>query len=119
MPSNEFYDYDAKYVNGRSRSVIPAELDPATVKQVQQQAVDAFQAVDGIGMARVDFLLDGKTRRAVRERGEHDSRLHDDQHVLADVAARAAWSTSTLLDRLIALAIERHAERQSLRTDLY
>jgi D-alanine-D-alanine ligase len=118
VPSNEFYDYDAKYVNGRSRSVIPAELDPAIVKQVQQQAVDAFQAVDGSGMARVDFLLDGKSGELfVNEVNTIPGFTTISMY--SQMWRASGVEYSTLLDRLIALAIERHAERQSLRTDLY
>ena len=62
IPSREFYDYGAKYLDegeNASRLLIPAPLDAETLRQVQTLAVAAFQAIDGAGMARVDFLLSG------------------------------------------------------------
>ncbi|HET7559170.1 MAG TPA: D-alanine--D-alanine ligase family protein, partial [Limnochordia bacterium] len=55
LPAGEFYDYHSKYFDDRSGLVIPADLDPATTKRVQEAAVRAFRAVDGAGLARVDF----------------------------------------------------------------
>ena len=61
VPSREFYDYNAKYIDGHSRTEIPAPLDAATTREVQRQAVVAFSGIDGAGMARVDFLLNRAT----------------------------------------------------------
>ncbi|NOX62496.1 MAG: D-alanine--D-alanine ligase [Chloroflexi bacterium] len=58
VPSNEFYDYAAKYLDGASREIIPAPLSPEQQAAIQRMALDAFRAIDGRGMARVDFLLD-------------------------------------------------------------
>ena len=49
VPANEFYDYDAKYVSGRSRSIIPADISEALAESVRRQAVTAFLAVEGSG----------------------------------------------------------------------
>ena len=57
LPSREFYDYEAKYIDGASQTVVPADLDADTVARVQALAIAAFRAIDGAGMARVDFLL--------------------------------------------------------------
>jgi D-alanine-D-alanine ligase len=64
VPSREFYDYAAKYLDeGEDASdlLIPAPLDEGTTKLVQELAVRAYRAMDGAGMARVDFLLSGET----------------------------------------------------------
>jgi D-alanine-D-alanine ligase len=61
IPSREFYDYAAKYLDEDSRTVIPAELTAAQTAAVRQMAIDVFRAVDAAGMARVDFLMEGKT----------------------------------------------------------
>jgi len=58
VPSDEFYTYDAKYVDDDSELIIPAPIDDATSDMARKLAVDAFKAIDGAGMARVDFLLD-------------------------------------------------------------
>ncbi len=59
IPSREFYDYEAKYIDEGSKAVIPAALTDAQIEEVRTLAVAAFKAIDGAGMARVDFLLAG------------------------------------------------------------
>jgi len=49
VPSREFYDYEAKYIDGGSRLEIPAVLDDAVAREVQHQAIRAFRAIDGAG----------------------------------------------------------------------
>src|SRR5690606_27892824 len=61
VPSDEFYSYNAKYIDDRSILNVPAELPAETIKEVQSLAVRAFKAVDCAGMARVDFLMDKGT----------------------------------------------------------
>lgn len=58
IPANEWYDYNAKYLNDATQIVIPAQLSAEQISTVQQLALQAFQAVDGAGLARVDFLFD-------------------------------------------------------------
>ena len=65
IPSREFYDYEAKYLDEDSKSVIPAELDAATIAKVRQLAIAAFRAIDAAGLARVDFLLARATGEVV------------------------------------------------------
>ena len=57
IPSNDFYDFDAKYVDGQTQLVIPAKIGKALMEDIQFAAVDAFVAIGGSGMARVDFLV--------------------------------------------------------------
>jgi len=61
LPSREFYSYEAKYVDGTSRLVIPADIPPAVAENARNFAIQAFKAIDCAGMARVDFLLDRKS----------------------------------------------------------
>ena len=63
VPCKEFYDYDAKYLVEGSEAVIPAKITKAEMKTVQRLAIAAFQAVDCTGLARVDFLMDPKSRK--------------------------------------------------------
>lgn len=59
IPSHDFYDYDAKYVDPEgARLVIPADVDPAVYREAQHISERAFKACEAAGMARVDFLLD-------------------------------------------------------------
>lgn len=61
VPSNEFYDYNAKYVDDRSALIVPADLDDDTMRRVRELAVEAFKALDLAGLARVDFFLEQGT----------------------------------------------------------
>src|SRR4030095_6952604 len=63
VPVKEFYDYAAKYLDEGSELIIPAKLTKAETKKVQELAIRAFQDVDCSGLARVDFLMDPKTRK--------------------------------------------------------
>src|ERR1051326_6998231 len=63
VPSEEFYTYEAKYVSEGSQLVIPAKLSRKQAKQVREMAVRAFQAVDCCGLARIDFLMDPKSKK--------------------------------------------------------
>ena len=81
IPAKEFYDYADKYVDGKTAFVIPAVLPHALVSRIQDAAVAAFKAVDGAGMARVDFLYEEATDDPLPQRDQHHPRLHRDQHV--------------------------------------
>src|SRR5205807_6345055 len=58
VPATEFYDYNAKYLDEGSKLIIPAKLTKKQMKELQEMAVAAFQAVDCSGLARVDFLME-------------------------------------------------------------
>ena len=57
IPEVEFYDFDAKYVSGATKLQIPAELPPEVYEKIREYAVKAFKALDGAGLARVDFFV--------------------------------------------------------------
>jgi len=61
VPSNEFYDYEAKYLSGSSEERIPAPISSQLTAQARKMALQAFQAIQGSGLARVDFLLNDAT----------------------------------------------------------
>ena len=115
IPSGEFYDYDAKYIDGRSQAVIPANLPAATTKKIRGYAVKAFTALGCEGMARVDFLMEKQTRRIIV------SEINTIPGFTPISMYPKLWEASglsypELLDRLIQLALERHAARKHLRT---
>jgi D-alanine-D-alanine ligase len=117
IPSREFYDYEAKYLDDRSRTVIPADLAPTQADQVRAMAITAFKAIDCSGMARVDFLLERDTGRLfVNEVNTIPGFTTISMYSKMWEATGLAYPA--LLDRLIALAIERHGEKQQLRTRL-
>ncbi|MFO7611829.1 MAG: D-alanine--D-alanine ligase family protein [Clostridia bacterium] len=57
VPCNEFYDYNAKYIDEGSQVIIPAVIDDATIGLIKETAVRAFKALDCHGLARIDFFL--------------------------------------------------------------
>jgi len=115
IPSNEFYDYDAKYVDGKSTSVVPAKLPRPVVKRLQEYAVLGFKALDCAGMARVDFLVKRRTNKIIlNEINTIPGFTSISMYPKLWAASGIAYAD--LLDRLIDLAIERHAERSKLRT---
>jgi D-alanine-D-alanine ligase len=116
--TREFYDYEAKYLDASaSTTTIPAKLDPEKTKEIQRLAVQAFRAVDGAGLSRVDFLIDGQT-------GETFVNEVNTMPGFTTISMYPKmWDASglpypALLDRLITLALERHAEKQQLRTSI-
>src|SRR6185369_1809567 len=64
VPSAEFYDYSAKYLDEGSQLIIPAKLGKSEMKNVQRLAIAAFRAVDCSGLSRVDFLMDRSRARS-------------------------------------------------------
>lgn len=63
IPADEFYSYDAKYNNNKSQTLIPAKIDTETSKKIQQLSIKAFKAIDGKGLARVDFFIEENTNK--------------------------------------------------------
>ena len=67
IPSNEFYDYNAKYIDGKSDTIIPANIDSQIMEQVREYAVRAFKALGCTGLARVDFFVEESGRVVLNE----------------------------------------------------
>ena len=117
IPSREFYDYEAKYLDEGLRLLIPAPLADTHVAEIRRMAIGAFRAVDGAGMSRVDFLVASDTGETfVNE-------LNTIPGFTPVSMYPKLWEASglpypALLDRLIALALERHAAKQRLRTSM-
>ncbi|UCG60302.1 MAG: D-alanine--D-alanine ligase [Candidatus Zixiibacteriota bacterium] len=59
-PENELYDFEAKYTKGKSDYIVPAEIDDAVARSIQQAAVKICSIVGATGLVRVDFILDAK-----------------------------------------------------------
>jgi D-alanine-D-alanine ligase len=111
VPGKEFYDYTAKYVDEGSQLIIPAKLTKAETKKVQELAVAAFQAVDCSGLARVDFLMDPKTRKIyLNEINTMPGFTSISMYPKLWAASGLAYAD--LIDRLIQLGIERHEDKK-------
>jgi D-alanine-D-alanine ligase len=112
-PSREFYDYDDKYVAGAAELLVPAPLSPETTADVQRLSVAAFRAVRAEGMARVDFFYDDTPDG----RGLLVNEVNTIPGFTPISMYPRMWEASgvpypALLDRLVDLALDRHARRQ-------
>ena len=111
VPSTEFYDYNAKYLDEGSQLIIPAKLSKTETKEVQRLAVEAFKAVDCSGLARVDFLMEPKSRKI------YLNEINTMPGFTAISMYPKLWaasgvSYSNLIGRLIQLGLERHEEKK-------
>jgi D-alanine-D-alanine ligase len=111
VPVKEFYDYNAKYLDEGSELIIPAKLTRAETKKVQELAIRSFKAVDCSGLARVDFLMDPKSRKI------YLNEINTMPGFTAISMYPKLWAASgleyaDLIDRLIRLGIERHTEKK-------
>ena len=111
VPGHEFYDYADKYLDDACTLLAPAPLDPQQSEEVRRLAVRAFVALGCEGMARVDFLLDRRDGRFYLSElngipGFTSISMYPRLMGLSGVAY------PELLERLIGLAMERHARRR-------
>ena len=111
VPIKEFYDYSAKYLVEGSESIIPAKIGKAKQREVQRLAVAAFQAVDCAGMARVDFLMDPRTKKM------YVNEINTIPGFTSISMYPKMWAATgidypELMDRLIQFGLERHAEKK-------
>ncbi len=111
IPSNEFYDYEAKYVDDKSLTLIPAKLSKKLSKDVQKLAVQAYKLVDCQGMARVDFLLSGQ-KIYLNEINTIPGFTNISMY--PKLWQKSGLSYRKLLDKLINLAIKRFKEKEKL-----
>jgi D-alanine-D-alanine ligase len=114
VSSNEFYDYKAKYIDGKSVMAIPAPIPANTAEEIRSMAIRAFQAIDGSGLSRVDFFLarkDGKIY--INEINTMPGFTPFSMYPL--LWKESGKSYTELLDDLIRLALERHAAKQSIK----
>ena len=117
LPAGAFYDYESKYVDARSVGVVPAALTTAQTAEIRRLAVEAYRAIEGAGMARVDFLLSRSTGHLyVSEVNTIPG--FTTISMFAKLWAATGLDYPRLLDRLIELAFKRHRERRQLRTSL-
>jgi len=118
ISTNEFYDYEAKYIKNGSQQEIPAHLPKRVVKNIRELAERAFKLMDGSGLARVDFL--------VNRQGLNWNIYLNELNTMPGFTGISMypklWQASglnygRLLDNLIVLARHRYAERANLQTN--
>ncbi len=118
IANQEFYSYDAKYMDGGSTVNIPAKLSPKTKKKIQLLAIKVFQTLNCEGMSRVDFFLKKKAKKNTEVLVNEINTIPGFTNISM---YPKLWEASgipipKLLDRLIELAIERFKREQKLKT---
>ena len=109
-PRGEFYDYNAKYVDDTAELIVPAELEPDLLHRLQTLAVEAFRALDLAGMARVDFFVERETGAV------YINEINTLPGFTSISMYPMLWAASgvplgNLVERLVQLALDRHAGR--------
>jgi D-alanine-D-alanine ligase len=115
VPGDEFYSYEDKYLNDSAKLLIPAPLDDKQIRLAQRLAVQAFKAIDACGLARCDFLLDKDTGKLWM------NEINTIPGFTSISMYPKLWEASglpypRLIDRLIQLALDRHAEKRRTQT---
>jgi D-alanine-D-alanine ligase len=114
LPSRDFYDYDDKYLLGAAQTALPANIPPARTAELKRLAIACFQAVECSGMARVDFFLETSTGKLFI------NEINTIPGFTSISMYPKMWGHdgipfASLVERLLDLALERHAEREKLR----
>ncbi len=114
IPSREFYDYRDKYKDGKTSFVIPAELPPSAIEEIQRISLEAFKAIDCSGMARVDFFMEEKKAKIIL------NEINTIPGFTEISMYPKLWEVSgipypKLLEILIELGFERHREKRRKR----
>jgi D-alanine-D-alanine ligase len=117
IPSREFYDYQDKYIDGKTSFGIPADLPGGITEEIQRIAVEAFRAVDCSGMARVDFFLQEKTNTIFL------NEINTIPGFTEISMYPKLWEASglpypDLLERLIELGLEKHRAKKRITESL-
>ena len=109
----DWYDYEAKYSAGGMDLVVPARIDETTANRVRQLAVEVFRLSGCAGLARVDFFVEGTGRVLVNELNTMPG--FTETSVFPKLFEESGLPFPDLLDRLVALAIERHERERTYR----
>jgi len=110
IAGHDFYDYEDKYIDTTSRTDIPAKLPRRIIERLQNQALTAFRAIDGTGLARVDFFVEGGTNRVIISEANTMPGFTSIS-MYAKMWEASGIPYAELIDRLIELAIERHGDK--------
>ncbi|MFA6177467.1 MAG: D-alanine--D-alanine ligase family protein [Candidatus Paceibacterota bacterium] len=114
IANQDFYSYNAKYIDEGSVAVIPAKIDKKTTKRIQELAIKTFQALNCEGMSRVDFFLKKNGDILVNEINTIPG--FTDISMYPKLWEASGVSALKLLDKLLELAIERFEKEQKLQT---
>lgn len=114
LPSQDFYDYEDKYLLDKAKTVLPADLTPEQTAEMRRLAVECYRAVECEGMARVDFLMEGKSGKIfINEINTIPGFTSISMY--PKMWEYAGLPMPKLIDRLIELAMERNERKKRLR----
>jgi D-alanine-D-alanine ligase len=116
IPAREFYDYAAKYIDGRSYSQIPARLPAGVIEKVRELSVKCYKLIDCAGMARVDFFV-SKDGHAVWVNELNTIPGFTKISMYPKMWEGTGLTYEELLTRLIDLALERHKDKNRRVTE--
>ncbi|SHH32897.1 D-alanine--D-alanine ligase [Tepidibacter thalassicus] len=112
IPSKEFYDYEAKYLNESSKLIIPAKIDDEMMNKIKNMAIKAFKSIDASGLSRVDFFIEKDTNKIyVNEINTMPGFTNISMYPKLWEATGISYTH--LIDKLINLAIKRHNDKCS------
>jgi len=114
LPSREFYDYEDKYLLDKAQTKLPADLTPELTDEIRRLAVECYRAVECEGMARVDFLLETSTGKL------YINEINTIPGFTSISMYPKMWehsgiAFSALIDKLIALALDRHKRKMATK----
>lgn len=112
-PKKEFYDYKAKYEDGDTALIIPADITEAQYEDLKAQAIRAFKAIDGAGLVRADFFLTKDGELLINEVNTMPGFTPFSMFPL--MWKHTGVSYPELIERLVKLALERHEEKQHIK----
>ncbi len=114
IPGAEFYDYQTKYIDDKSKTMIPAQISEAAAEQVRELSLRAFKAIDGSGLARVDFFVN-------KDSGEVTLNEINTLPGFTPISMypllwqKSGIAYADLIDQLVDLAFERHRANAALK----
>lgn len=113
VPKKDFYDYKAKYEDGSTALIIPAEMEEGQYEEMKEMAMKAFKALDCSGLVRADFFLTKEGRIVINEVNTMPGFTPISMFPL--LWKETGVSYPQLIEKLVSLAIERHAEKQKIK----
>ncbi|AEH54826.1 D-alanine/D-alanine ligase [Heyndrickxia coagulans 2-6] len=116
VAKKDFYDYKAKYEDGDTALIIPAEISETVYKKLTEAAITAFKALDCSGLVRADFFVTEDERVIINEINTMPGFTPFSMFPL--LWKEAGLDYPQLIEKLIELALERHAEKQRIKYTL-
>ncbi|WP_462406062.1 D-alanine--D-alanine ligase [Gracilibacillus sp. Marseille-QA3620] len=113
IPKKDFYDYKAKYEDGDTALVIPAEITEEEYANLKEMAIKAYKALDCSGLVRADFFLTAEGKAYINEVNTMPGFTPFSMFPL--LWKHTGVEYPQLIEKLIQLALERHAEKQKIK----